>query len=202
MDKKLLDKLSGFNLSMQQKKQLIELIQEAGGGNSNASSDNSTDFKDSGMYIRRNEDDNEIYFNYFVGDGYIEGTISNKSKTSDESVKPFIEFINYTFEIDKLREKLGDNYWDNIARLKIIEHFNNVIPKILFNGNNIRYSFVDRGEVWDSSICNSILIEQTDYRYATTKYRFVFEMNFKRLTCINGVGEDSEYEIIRYIPLV
>ena len=37
MDKKLLDKLNGFNLSMQQKKQLVELIQEAGGGsNSNS----------------------------------------------------------------------------------------------------------------------------------------------------------------------
>ena len=39
MDKKLLDKLSGFNLSMQQKMQLIDLMKNVGGNKNNAESD-------------------------------------------------------------------------------------------------------------------------------------------------------------------
>lgn len=41
MDKKLLDKLNGFNLSMQQKMQLVELVKEAGGGTGNGDGDSS-----------------------------------------------------------------------------------------------------------------------------------------------------------------
>ena len=39
MDKKLLDKLSGFNLSMQQKMQLIDLMKNVGGNKNNSDSD-------------------------------------------------------------------------------------------------------------------------------------------------------------------
>lgn len=46
MNKKLLDKLDGFNLSMQQKTQLIELIKEVGNNNnSNANTSNIVPFE-------------------------------------------------------------------------------------------------------------------------------------------------------------
>lgn len=63
MDKKLLDKLSGFNLSMQQKMQLVKLIQEAGGGASNGGSSSRNDFV---ITLEQVEEDGamDIYYNF------------------------------------------------------------------------------------------------------------------------------------------
>ena len=54
MDKKLLDKLNGFNLSMKQKVQLIDLMKNVGGNKNNVDSD----------------EEYPIYVNPFVQNGY------------------------------------------------------------------------------------------------------------------------------------
>jgi hypothetical protein len=88
MDKKLLDKLNGFNLSMQQKMQLVELIKEAGGGSSR------NDFVISLEDVEEDGDIN-IYYNF---NGKYRAKGHTKSTQYDTPTITNTEIYNYCLE--------------------------------------------------------------------------------------------------------
>lgn len=94
MDKKLLDKLSGFNLSMQQKMQLVKLIQEAGGGASNGGSSSRNDFV---ITLEQVEEDGAIaiYYNF---NGKYRAKGHTKSTQFDILTITNTEIYNYCLE--------------------------------------------------------------------------------------------------------
>lgn len=111
MDKKLLDKLNGFNLSMQQKEQLIKLIQEVGGG----TGDGGSSRNDFVITIEQVEEDGEMSMYYNFNGKY---RAKGETKTTIFDIK----FITNTEIYKYCLDNMTSNVIFVLGNIKLIGH--------------------------------------------------------------------------------